>query len=87
MKKRNFGRITIKMIYAVGLAALHLCSHAFGSIEADRVTSLPGFVGTLPSTHYSGYLPVGKLSGTAGHLHYWLIESENDPANDPIVLW
>lgn len=29
-----------------------------------QVTSLPGFAGALPSTHYSGYLPVGKLSGT-----------------------
>jgi serine carboxypeptidase-like clade 1 len=32
-------------------------------------------------------IPVGKLSGTAGHLHYWLIESTNNPSTDPIVLW
>ena len=25
-----------------------------GAIEADKVTSLPGFNGPLPSTHYSG---------------------------------
>ena len=39
------------------------------------------------SKHYSGYLPVGNATGTAGMLHYWLIESERDPANDPAVLW
>lgn len=64
-----------------------LAAAAHGAIEADKITSLPGFVGPLPSTHYSGYIPVGKLSGTDGHLHYWLIESENNPSTDPIVLW
>lgn len=58
-----------------------------GAIDADKVTSLPGFDGTLPSTHYSGLIPVGTLSGVPGHLHYWFIESESDPANDPVVLW
>lgn len=32
-------------------------------------------------------LPVGELSGDAGHLHYWMIESENSPSDDPVVLW
>jgi hypothetical protein len=32
-------------------------------------------------------LQVGELSQQKGQLHYWLIESENDPANDPVVLW
>lgn len=32
-------------------------------------------------------IPTGTLSGVAGQLHYWLIESTNDAANDPIVLW
>lgn len=54
------------MIYSVlALGALGLASAA---IEADKVTSLPGYVGDLPSTHYSGYLPVGEISGTKGHL-------------------
>ena len=58
------------------------------SIETDKVTILPGYVGPLPSTHYSGYIPVGKLSGTSGQLHYWLIESTSPTqTTDPIVLW
>ena len=45
------------------------------AIDQDRVHSLPGY-GVPPSAHYSGYIPVGKLTGTKGHLHYWFIESE-----------
>jgi carboxypeptidase C (cathepsin A) len=30
---------------------------------------------------------VGNTSGVPGHIHYWFIESENDPANDPVVYW
>jgi hypothetical protein len=38
----------------VVLATLALISLAYGAVETDKVESLPGFVGTLPSTHYSG---------------------------------
>ena len=58
-----------------------------GAIQSDKVTKLPGYDGQLPSTHYSGYLPVGEISKVPGHLHYWFIESENDPSSDPVVLW
>lgn len=51
------------------------------------MTSLPGYKGDLPSTHYSGYLPVGDLSKSSGNLHYWFIESESSPSEDPVVLW
>jgi serine carboxypeptidase-like clade 1 len=51
------------------------------------VTTLPGYNGQLPSTHYSGYIPVGKLSGTSGNLHYWVIEAEKEAATAPVVLW
>ena len=26
-------------------------------------------------------------ASNTSHLHYWFVESENDPANDPTVLW
>ena len=73
-----------KLVLTAFLSGLNLIS---GAIDADKVTTLPGYSGTLPTTHYSGLIPVGKISGTPGHLHYWLIESESDPANDPVVLW
>jgi len=68
--------------FVVGVIAF-----ARAAIEADKVTTLPGFSGDLPSVHYSGLLPTGKLSGVAGHLHYWFIESTNKPESDPVVLW
>ena len=76
-------------LYLLAAAALSGCCMLFvnGAVESDIIEKLPGYKGDLPSTHYSGYLPVGELSGIKGHLHYWLIESENDPANDPVVLW
>ena len=75
------------MIYQIITFVSLFVASSYAAVEADRVTTLPGFVGTLPSTHYSGYLPVGEISGVPGQLHYWLIESENDPVNDPLVLW
>jgi hypothetical protein len=60
---------------------------ASAAVPADLVTTLPGFDGKLPSKHYSGYIPTGEATGTKGQLHYWVIESENDPTTDPVVLW
>eukprot|EP01127_Copromyxa_protea_P017384 TRINITY_DN5291_c0_g1_i1.p1 TRINITY_DN5291_c0_g1~~TRINITY_DN5291_c0_g1_i1.p1 ORF type:complete len:458 (-),score=98.78 TRINITY_DN5291_c0_g1_i1:35-1324(-) len=44
---------------------------------------LPGWTGALPSRHFSGYLQFDKTK----HMHYWLVESENDPVNDPVIVW
>ena len=50
---------------------------------ADEIISLPGWPGALPSKHYSGYLNVGRTK----HLHYWLVEAEEDSQTKPVVLW
>jgi hypothetical protein len=46
---------------------------------------------TMRSKQYSGYLPldasVGCRAAVTRHMHYWFVTSENDPANDPVVLW
>jgi len=45
----------------------------------------------LPSKLYAGYIPCGSKSeaGVDYKLfeHYVFMESENDPANDPLVVW
>ncbi|PAV68982.1 hypothetical protein WR25_13899 isoform B [Diploscapter pachys] len=52
--------------------------------ESDLVNSLPG-APSLPFKQYSGYYAVGD---TKNHmLHYWFIESANNPATDPVLLW
>lgn len=49
------------------------------------VKSVPGFDGALPSKHYAGYVTVEEQHGR--NLFYYLVESERDPAKDPLVLW
>ena len=82
---------------AIGVLAsttLSACSAApagpyTAQADADRVTSLPGWPAgkPFPSNMYSGYIDVGKKSGVAGKIHYWFIESQDSPKDDPIVYW
>ncbi|XP_073324513.1 lysosomal protective protein isoform X3 [Pagrus major] len=50
---------------------------------ADEVTYLPGLQKQPSFRHYSGYLSVAD----GKHLHYWLVESQQNPSSDPLVLW
>ncbi len=50
---------------------------------ADQVTYLPGLTFTPTFNHFSGYLEVAPTR----HIHYWYIESMNDPSTDPVVFW
>jgi len=67
------------------VAAAVMIAAATAAPAADEVTSLPGWSKPLPSKQYSGYLLVDQLAGR--NLHYWHVQSEKDPANDPVVLW
>ncbi|KAI4326351.1 hypothetical protein MLD38_031675 [Melastoma candidum] len=49
------------------------------------VGSLPGFNGTFPSEHYSGYVTVDEVAGR--NLFYYFVVSERKPSKDPVVLW
>uniref|UniRef100_A0A453GF81 Carboxypeptidase n=2 Tax=Aegilops tauschii subsp. strangulata TaxID=200361 RepID=A0A453GF81_AEGTS len=53
--------------------------------QGAEVTGLPGFDGALPSKHYAGYVTVDEKHGR--NLFYYAVESERDPAKDPVVLW
>eukprot|EP01101_Sappina_pedata_P004454 TRINITY_DN18_c0_g1_i1.p2 TRINITY_DN18_c0_g1~~TRINITY_DN18_c0_g1_i1.p2 ORF type:complete len:492 (+),score=224.66 TRINITY_DN18_c0_g1_i1:78-1553(+) len=66
------------VLLAVVVLALSLVA------SSAKITSLPSYNGPQLSM-YSGYIQVEQK--TNKNLFYWLIESENDPANDPIVLW
>ncbi len=50
-----------------------------------EVTELPGY-GKVAERQLAGYLPVGR-PGCEAYLYFWLVESRNDPATDPVVLW
>ncbi|EXB61183.1 Serine carboxypeptidase-like 20 [Morus notabilis] len=49
------------------------------------ITQIPGFSGTFPSKHYSGYVTVDQNHGR--NLFYYFVESERKPSEDPVVLW
>uniref|UniRef100_N1QS33 Carboxypeptidase n=1 Tax=Aegilops tauschii TaxID=37682 RepID=N1QS33_AEGTA len=53
--------------------------------QGVEVTGLPGLDGALPSKHYAGYVTVDEKHGR--NLFYYAVESERDPAKDPVVLW
>lgn len=57
--------------------------------EADRVHSLPGWLGQLPSKQYSGLVDIGVPPSGVGRMlmHYWFIESEGNPQTDPLIVW
>lgn len=50
----------------------------------DQITSLPGLTTKLEFNQFSGYL---NLPSTEKQIHYWFVESETAPAEDPLVFW
>ncbi|XP_042486582.1 serine carboxypeptidase-like 20 isoform X2 [Macadamia integrifolia] len=53
--------------------------------ESALVTHLPGFNGTFPSKHYSGYITVDESHERK--LFYYFVTSERNLSKDPVVLW
>ncbi|XP_058068697.1 serine carboxypeptidase-like 18, partial [Magnolia sinica] len=49
------------------------------------ISSLPGFPGPLPFYLETGYVGVGEFN--EDQLFYYFVESENNPKEDPLVLW
>ncbi|KAM4691128.1 lysosomal protective protein-like [Rhinophrynus dorsalis] len=66
-----------------------LCALLLGtfSVEAaptnDEIPFMPGLVKQPTFKHYSGYLNTSN----GKYLHYWFVESQNDPSSSPVVLW
>jgi hypothetical protein len=77
----------LRPLLALSVASLLALTLGFEAASqdanADAITSLPGWTGPLPSPQWSGYLDASSTE----HLHYWLVESERDSVNDPVVFW
>ncbi|KAK9141131.1 hypothetical protein Scep_010812 [Stephania cephalantha] len=53
--------------------------------ESALIGGLPGFNGTFPSKHYSGYVTIDESHGK--NLFYYFVVSERNASEDPVVLW
>ncbi|KAK9138621.1 hypothetical protein Sjap_009215 [Stephania japonica] len=65
-----------------------LCSLLLGGEAAPEkalIGGLPGFNGTFPSKHYSGYVTIDESHGK--NLFYYFVVSESNASEDPVVLW
>lgn len=74
-----------KAIALSALAALPVVSADYTpEALADQVVNLPGAENLdFNFNQFSGYL---KVNGTK-NMHYWMVESQRDPATDPIAFW
>jgi cathepsin A (carboxypeptidase C) len=59
-----------------------LVALASAKYEEDRVISMPEMT-VFPFAAYSGYLDVSVDKA----LHYMFVESQGNPATDPLVIW
>lgn len=51
--------------------------------NGDSIESLPGVQFDVKFKHYSGFFKVSETH----FLHYWFVESQNNPAKDPLIFW
>ena len=58
---------------------------ATGAVDTKRkVDTLPVY-GAPPTAHWTGFVETDAASGS--HLFYYLVESADEPASDPLVWW
>lgn len=55
--------------------------------DDDEVKNLPGLNDAVNFRHFSGYLQADSSAKPSKFFHYWFVESESNPATDPILLW
>eukprot|EP00762_Andalucia_godoyi_P000696 ANDGO_05336.mRNA.1 Serine carboxypeptidase 24 len=71
------------VLFAVLIASVLSVGHGAPDPRDHLITSLPG-LSQMPSFKmYAGHVPISATKNT----FYWFVESQNDPATDPVVSW
>jgi carboxypeptidase C (cathepsin A) len=53
----------------------------------DKITALPGLDNQPTFAMFSGYIDVSESQDESRKMFYWFVESQSNPANDPVFLW
>lgn len=61
-----------------------IATAAYAAPEAERVPEMPGMGAFDEFGLFSGYVNIGD---TSKMLHYVLVESQNEPSTDPLLVW
>ncbi|XP_012572932.1 serine carboxypeptidase-like 13 [Cicer arietinum] len=75
-----------KILLAIVLFGLQILSHTEASSSKSKVEVLAGFQGPLPFELETGYVGLGETDDDM-QVFYYFIKSENNPQNDPLILW
>uniref|UniRef100_A0A915DQT0 Carboxypeptidase n=1 Tax=Ditylenchus dipsaci TaxID=166011 RepID=A0A915DQT0_9BILA len=81
----NFSSRSFLLAFTASCFAISVYSQKgiVGTAKQDEIKNLPGVQFDVKFRHYSGYLQV-----SSNHfLHYWFVESQKNPSDDPLVFW
>jgi len=74
---------------ASALLACASSEHGYIPPAKSKVTSLPGFSGSLPNDMYTGFIDAGTPPSGVGKMYffYWCTMSARNPDVDPVLFW
>ncbi|KAL1426778.1 hypothetical protein MTO96_018005 [Rhipicephalus appendiculatus] len=81
--KRCFSAAAMIAIAFLAVLSLSLTLTAGTGPSTWEVTSVPGLDHPVNFKHYSGFVDAGE----GRRLHYWFMESQRSPSEDPVLLW
>ena len=79
----------VRWVAATAALGAAMVQSANGAPSQFEVHSLPGWEGKLLTKTYCGFAHAGVPPSGEGNMffNYIFLESENDPKNDPVIVW